>query len=435
MASTVPVIQVLSRRNYEDQHMVSLPDALPLPALPPSSLRIKTSIISLTTNNLTYAKFGHLLGWWDIHLLPQSITVEYSDPQKFGRISGWGYGTVTDSTVPGVEVDTQLWGYLPIGTLPVDVEVQVDPKVSNQIVATSKHRQHVLPIYNRYLAYPPAKSAEEASKLQQSQAYDSLMQVLFETSYLTNRFVFPSNPAELVHPTGSPDDGWNLEKGDIGPKTTVVLFSPSGKTALSFAHQLKHARPASKQPHSIIGVGSSSSKPFSENTGLFDKVLAYEADSGDLTMELNLLPDSKLVILDFGARGNAPARWVAKLRPTYKEIVQIDLAGEVGPEPPEKVTEKFMAKRRGGDPSENAASFSTGSLVLNASGLRSQAMAILGEKRYFEEFLREWNGFKAQGGVKGLEFVWGSGMEDLKGGWEALCRGEVGPNMGLLYKL
>lgn len=435
MANTVPVIQVLSRRNYEDQHMVSLPDELPLPTLPPSSLRIETSIISLTTNNLTYAKFGHLLGWWDIHLLPKSIPAEFADPEKFGRISGWGYGTVADSTVPEVQVGTQLYGYLPIGTLPVDVEVQVDPKVPNQIVVTSKHRQHVLPIYNRYLAYPPANNPEEATKQLQSHAWDSLMQILFETSYLTNRFVFPSNPTELVHPTGKPTDGWTLSKGSIEPKTTVILFSPSGKTAVSLAHQLKHARPAGKLPHAIIGVGSSASQPFTEATGLYDKVLTYDADSGDLAMELGLQPDSKLVILDFGARGNAVARWAAKLRPSYKDLVQIDLGVEVGPEPPEKVTEKFIAKRGGGDPANSASSVSTGSLGLNANDLRNQAMEILGPKKYFEEFLKEWEGFKAQGGVKGLELVWGSGMDDMKRGWESLCRGEVGPNQGLLYKL
>ncbi len=175
MASTVPVIQVLSRRNYEDQYMVPLPNAYPLPALPPSSLRIKTKTLSLTTNNFTYARFGHLLGWWDIHPLPQSTPAAYADPKKFGRISGWGYGVVTESSIPEVEVGTQLYGYLPIGTLPVDVEAQVNPLVPNQILVTSPHRQHVLPIYNRYLAFPPAQSAGETPQVQHSQGYDSLV--------------------------------------------------------------------------------------------------------------------------------------------------------------------------------------------------------------------------------------------------------------------
>ncbi|KAE8453068.1 hypothetical protein EG329_012255 [Mollisiaceae sp. DMI_Dod_QoI] len=420
MADTVPVIQVLSRRNYEDQYMVPLPDAYPLPALPPSSLRIKTKILSLTTNNFSYARFGHLLGWWDIHLLPQSIPADYADPRNFGRISGWGYGVVTESSVPEVEVGTQLYGYLPIGTLPVDVEVQVNPLVPNQILVTSPHRQHVLPIYNRYLVFP--QSTGETPQVQHSQGYDSLMQVLFETSYMMNRFVFAWDSAELVHPTGNPEDGWILEKADIGSKATVVIFSPSGKTALAFAHQLKHARPVGKLPYAVIGVGSTASQTFSEGTGLYDKVLTYNADSGDLTLELGLQPDSKVVVCDFGARGNAPARWVAKLHPSYSELVQLDVGGEVVPDSPEKVTDKYMGRP-------------AGALMLNASGLRSQAMAIMGEKRYFEDFLKEWNAFKAQGGVKGLGLVWGNGMGDVKKGWESLYKGEVGPHQGLVYKL
>jgi hypothetical protein len=172
----VPVIQVLSRSNYEDQHMVALPKAYPLPALPPSSLRVKTAILSLTTNNFSYAKVGHLLGWWDIHLLPESIPTEYADPKKFGRISGWGFGDVIESNVPEVEVGTQLFGYLPIGTLPVDFEVQVDQNVPNQLVVTSKHRQHVLPIYNRYIVFQRPKDFGDP-KFQHSQGYDSLMYV------------------------------------------------------------------------------------------------------------------------------------------------------------------------------------------------------------------------------------------------------------------
>lgn len=174
MANTGPVIQILSRSNYEDQYVIALPESKSLDALPPSSLRIKTTILSLTTSILTYARLGHLLGWWDIHLLPDSIPAEYADPKKFGRISSWGYGTVIESNVSEVEVGTQLYGYLPIGTLPVVVEVQIDPKIPNQVVVTSKHRQHVLPIYNRYLAFPPMGS-EGTTQMKHSQGYDSLM--------------------------------------------------------------------------------------------------------------------------------------------------------------------------------------------------------------------------------------------------------------------
>ena len=125
MAST-PVIQVLSKNNYEDQYLISLPNAYPLPPLGPSSIRIKSTILSLTTNNLSYARDGHLLGWWDVHPLPPSIPARYSDPTKFGRISAWGYAEVIESNVSGLQIGTQFYGYLPIGTLPLDMEVKLN---------------------------------------------------------------------------------------------------------------------------------------------------------------------------------------------------------------------------------------------------------------------------------------------------------------------
>jgi len=76
-----------------------------------------------------------------------------------------------------------------------------------------------------------------------------------------------------------------------------------------------------------------------------------------------------------------------------------------------------------------------GPLRVNASLLRDQGMAVLGERRYFEDFMTNWNSFKAQGGVKGLNLVWGNGMDGIKAGWESLLKEEIGPDKGLVYKL
>jgi len=62
-------------------------------------------------------------------------------------------------------------------------------------------------------------------------------------------------------------------------------------------------------------------------------------------------------------------------------------------------------------------------------------MDILGERKYFEGFLKEWNLLKERGGVKGLRLIWGEGMDDAAKGWKRLCGGEVGPDEGLLYEL
>jgi hypothetical protein len=420
--ASVPVIQVLSKQNYEDQHIVPLPSALPLPPLAPSSLRVKTTIMSLTTNNFTYARIGHVLGWWDIHPLPSSIPAQYSDPTAYGRISAWGYGTVLESTLTGAEssqipVGTQMYGYLPIGTLPVDMEVEINKNVPGQLLEVSKGRAHLMPVYNRYMLYPPTTTAEK-----ESQGIDALFQVLFETSYLMNRFVFAWDPKELG-PLSDADPEWKVEDAQIGADTVILVFAASGKTALSFAHQLKHARPAGNKPGLVVAVGSESSKKFVEGTGLYDKVLKYDADSSDFTTELALNPKSKIVICDFGSRDAAAGRWAQKLKETHKNILWMGIGREVVADSPKKTTEKL------------AASMTTSMIQINASALRTQSMKILGEKEYFEGFLKEWTSLKKAGGFHGLRLVWGDGMEAVGKGWEKLYQGEVGPDEGLVFTL
>ncbi|KAH8685567.1 hypothetical protein BGZ60DRAFT_426056 [Tricladium varicosporioides] len=423
MADKTPVIQVLSRNNYEEQHLVPLPNALPLAKLPPSSLRVKTSIISLTTNNLSYARLGHLLGWWGVHPLPVSIPEKFSDTQKYGRISGWGYGVVTESTTT-IEVGTSTYGYLPIGTLPVDLQVRVDEDVPGQFVEISKQRQKLLPIYNRYIFFPP-----NSAKIQSIEGLgiDSLFQVLFETSYLINRYVLAWEHNNLAHPSNK-DDGWTFEDGQIGPNTIVLIFSPSGKTALSFAHQLKNGRPAANQPREIIGIGSDSSRAFTEQTGLYDRVLGYNDDNNndsDLKAILALPADPKVIICDFGSRGGAGNRWADNLRVFVQNIVQIGVGGEVVADSPEVTLQKLKMSQTKTPQRKQ----------VDASSVRTQAMEITGRKKYFEDFLQEWESVKENGFVKGVRLVWGESMEDVGKGWDRLCRGEVGPDEGLVYML
>jgi hypothetical protein len=73
--------------------------------------------------------------------------------------------------------------------------------------------------------------------------------------------------------------------------------------------------------------------------------------------------------------------------------------------------------------------------TVNASGLRDAGISILREEKYFDDFFNDWNQCKAGGGFKGLKLVWGEGMEELGKGWEKLCKGEVGPDEGLVFSL
>lgn len=229
----------------------------------------------------------------------------------------------------------------------------------------------------------------------------------------------------LIHPllTG---DSWNLQKGNLGPNAIVLVFSASGKTALSFAYNLKHGRPAGKLPRSVIGIGSEASKNFIEGTGLYDRFLTYDTDSGDVTSELGLHEDSKIVLCDFGARGGAAERWADKLSQSHKDVVQLGIGGEVAAISPEQATTLIIARMKGGGNAKP---------TINASAIKHQATQIVGEQQYFDDFWREFAAFKEQGAVKGLRLFWGHGMDDVGKGWERLYKGEVGPDEGLVFDL
>ncbi|RDW75571.1 hypothetical protein BP5796_06392 [Coleophoma crateriformis] len=428
MDSKYPVIQVLSRQNYEHQHIVALPGAIPLPPLAPSSLRVQSYILSLTTNNFTYARVGSFIGsWWEVHPLPPSIPAEFADSNKYGRISAWGYGVVTESTLSEdstVKVGSLVYGYLPIGTLPVDLEGGLSTELPGQFLETSSRRKILMPIYNRYLTFPPSIPTEQEK---QSLGHDALWQVLFETGYLFNRFIFAFTPTDRVHPDQElgpvPEKELTVEQTHIGPDTTVVIFAGSGKTALGFAHELRHGRPEGCRPGKIVAVGSQASSRFVEGTGLYDVTMKYDADEGeDFTAQLGVDPDAHLILCDFGARGGAQDRWAGKLKALCKSMSIFRIGGEVVATNPEETLQAFMKSSQ----SEG--------IQINASDMRVHALRVLGEKRYFEEFLDAWQKCKSVG-VKGLNLRWGKGMEDLAGGWDKLASGEIGPDQGLVFDL
>ncbi|KAJ7458801.1 hypothetical protein B0H11DRAFT_2160655 [Mycena galericulata] len=319
------------RSHFTKQHLVSLPDAYPLPPLAPDSIRIVSRLISLTSNNFTYARLGHLLGWWD-----------------FGRISAWGYAAVLVSTHPGVPAGTQLYGYL-----------------------LSPRRTHLWPIYNRYIAYPPTQLPAKTNR-----AWDALMRVLFETSDVTDRYAF----------------AW---AGDASVVDAIaLLLAPSGKTALALAHQLRHAPPANAAPRRVVGVGSATSRAFTRGTCLFDDRLGL------------VEPNTKIVLVEFGARGDAALAWFRALQALSPTETRAIIVGSDPAAPGRSTLASFTVEP------------TSGVVQLSMDALRTGAEA--------------WAAFKdTEGGaVEGVGVKWGEGMEAVGEGWEGLAGERMGRRWG-----
>lgn len=111
----------------------------------------------------------------------------FNDAAKYGRTNCWGYARVLESTFPDVAAGSYFWGYLPIGTLPQDLEVE-GAGVPGHVTVTSAYRQHLMRIYNRYRVYPESKGLE-IQRLDEGIAYDALFRVMVRILF-TRRFEY-----------------------------------------------------------------------------------------------------------------------------------------------------------------------------------------------------------------------------------------------------
>lgn len=416
-SSTAPQIHVFDQGNYASHRLVTLPTPESSP-LAPSSLRLKTRLLGLTTNNLTYANLGFALGWWDIYPIPENAPAPYNDRKKYATIAGWGYADVVESTVPSIPAGkSAVYGYLHVGNGTWNVSVE-ETDVKGHILVTSPHRQHLWKIYNRLTLHPASVSALEQEKGEKSLAYDPLMLPLFGTGYNLNLCGFAWDEEYRIHPFG--EGAWSAEDASLDGAVAVVL-NAGGKTGMAFAWAVRHARPEAHQPLSIIGVGSQRSRDLISGCGFYDEVLE-NGDANRVREIVERKKPAKVVLLDFGARPGVLSSFTDALSAPSANVPlqRLFIGGDNRPAAPQELMAARGARGEG--------------VQVNANLLREKGVSAGGEK-YFEVHDKAWERFKGEGGVKGMEIVWGEGMEGWERGWEAFCRDEVGSGEGRVYRL
>jgi hypothetical protein len=416
MSSSPAIIHVLDKNDYSKHRLVTLRDAK-LEPLAPSSIRIRSRILGQSTNNLTYARLGMFLGWYDVYPLPPTTPVPYNDSDKYGRISAWGYSEVVESTVPEITPGQTLFGYQPITTGMETVRVAFaehnGKQISSQIVVLSEHRQHLWMVYNRYHLCPSLPELEKTKGVD-SLGYDALMSVLFGTSYNMNRYGFAWKEENLIHPGGQGE--WTAQDADLAD-TSVIIMNASGKTGMAFAYCLRQDRPKEYQPKRIIGVGSPASVKTIEKQGFCDYVVTND-DYESTKDKIEQAGAKRVVLFDFGARPGAANTWHDTFSASNVPYTRINVGSEV------KVadTETLMK-----------AMASMASIVqVNANVMREKGFELEGEK-YIKEHDDAFDTFKTK--VGGVQLQWNEGMEAWEKGWEAFCKDEVRADTGMVYRL
>lgn len=89
-------VLVLSKNDYTKQAVISLPSPAltDTQSLPLGIVLVRTSLISLTANNLLYARGGFVMHWGSTYPVPSSLPKPYNMFSIYGIVPARGYGTV-----------------------------------------------------------------------------------------------------------------------------------------------------------------------------------------------------------------------------------------------------------------------------------------------------------------------------------------------------
>jgi len=201
----------------------------------PGEARLVVERFALTANNITYAVFGDLMGYWQF----------FPTEPGWGRIPVWGFATVDASTVDALPTGQRVYGYFPMASHLVVTPDRIGP---SGFVDAAPHRAGLPLVYNHYVRVGRETTPDD-------DAFEALFRPLFTTSFLI--------------------DDWLDEQSFFGA-TQVVIGSASSKTALGLAQVLSDGRDCR-----VVGLTSPGNAGFVERVGYYDSVVAYGGLAGE----------------------------------------------------------------------------------------------------------------------------------------------------------
>ena len=204
----------------------------PVPELAPGQVLFRVDRFALTSNNVSYALSGDMLGYWRF----------FPCEEGWGRIPVMGFANVIRSAHPGVKEGTRCFGFYPMGR---HLVIEPGAVSAAQIVDAAEHRAGLAPAYAQYL---PTTGDAVYAEPREDQIL--LMRGLFMTSFLADDF---------------------LAEQDYRGAAAVLISSASSKTSIALAFQVKQGGRAR-----AIGLTSAKNAEFVRKLGLYDEVVLYD---------------------------------------------------------------------------------------------------------------------------------------------------------------
>ncbi len=222
--------------------------------LSPGQVLLNVDSFAFTSNNVTYAVFGDAMRYWHF----------FSAADGKGRVPVWGFGTVIDTTVDGVEKGRRVYGYFPMSN---QLIVEPTQLTKSGFFDGGAHRAELHDVYNQY-----SYVDRDPLYREDLEAQIMLFRPLFTTSFLIDDF---------------------LAREKFFDADTVVLSSASSKTSLGLAFCL-YNRPSPRP--TLVGLTSPGNVGFVKGLGCYDTVVTYD-DTG-------LLPDEASVFVDMAGNSD-----------------------------------------------------------------------------------------------------------------------------------
>ena len=222
--------------------------AVTFPELAAGQARFRIDRFALTANNITYAAFGEIMNYWQF----------FPAPDGWGIVPVWGFATVVESLVPEIAAGARYYGYWPMASHAVLTPGRWRDGGFSDV---APHRSGLAAVYNGYATVATGDEARYA-----------LFRPLYILSFLVDDYLVEAVP----------------------DATRILVSSASSKTAIGLAQALKM-----RGGVETVGLTAPGNIGFVQSTGLYDRVLAYDA------LE-TLAAGTRTVFVDFA--GNAATR-------------------------------------------------------------------------------------------------------------------------------
>lgn len=210
-------------------------------------VRVSIDRFAITANNITYAVFGDMLGYWDF--FP-------TGDDEWGRVPAMGWATVVESNNAEIAVGGRYYGWYPMSSHATFTPAPVRDGFRDD----GAHRAAHAPVYRSYVSteadpmYPGAAEGVDGS-LDDAEDRHVLLRGLALTGFLAEEFFA---------------DGGGSDEVYFGTNRVIVL-SASSKTALGFAD-----RAARRGGIEVVGITSAGNTAMVEATGFYDTVVSYD---------------------------------------------------------------------------------------------------------------------------------------------------------------